>query len=387
MQRVILIRFGEIFLKGSNRKHFEQLLKKNIKATLASFEYSFCYSHNRYFVENYSQDVEADIVNRLTKVFGIHSVSPASKVPNTMEELSAAVLTFIERDGGSFRFTVNRADKTFPLNSPTLARELGGVVLSRYPEMEVDLFNPCQEIRLDLRENGYCYIFKDVVRAVDGLPVGCSGDALLLLSGGIDSPVAGYMMAKRGMRIHALHFHSEPYTNALARDKVMRLAKRLTAYATDIEVFVVPVTHIQNAIHEKCPEELMITILRRFMMRIASVIAKENKLSCIITGESLGQVASQTIESLTVTNALAEFPVLRPLIGMDKDEIIQIAQRIDTFDISIEPHQDCCTVFLPKNPAIHPKPSFVEKCESRLDIDELVRQSLEGMELVNITAG
>ena len=386
MDRVILIRMGELFLKGNNKGFFISMLKTNLINALQPIKLNFTFSQNRYFVEDYDVEDEDEIIDRIKKVFGVYSLSVAVKVKSDFNLMSEAVKEcFLPEEGQKFRVTVNRGDKRFSMTSVEIAKELGGVVLSAKRGVKVDLYDFDYEIKVDLRENGYTYIFTDIIPGAGGLPVGCSGKGLLLLSGGIDSPVAGYKMAKRGMSISAIHFHSFPYTSELALDKVIRLARLIKPYTGGFNLYIVSFTHIQEAIHENCPADFMITIMRRFMMRIAERIADQNKLSAIITGESLGQVASQTVESMTSTESVLKcLPVFRPLIAQDKEEIIEVARKIGTFETSIEPFEDCCTVFLPKNPVIHPKLKVVEKFEAALDIDALVEKALENVRIEKI---
>ena len=381
----ILIRYGEIFLKGNNRYYFESLLVKNIKTALAGFDYKFVKSQSRYYVEDFNEDYADEIITRLTKVFGIHSISPSVKVKTDLAEISR-IATEISPKSGSFRVTVKRADKRVNMRSMDIAAKIGGDMLMQSKgALTVELFTPEFELNVDIRENGYSYLFYDKIPGAGGLPVGCSGNGMLLLSGGIDSPVAGYVMAKRGVKIFAVHYHSFPYTSELALQKVKDLAKKLTPYCGDITLFVVPFTEIQYAIHNHCPEEFMITIMRRFMMRIAERLANDTHCGAIITGEALGQVASQTMQSINVTNSVVEMPVFRPLIGSDKEEIIKISEKIDTYDISIRPYEDCCTVFLPKNPVIKPKLADAINYEQRLEIDALIEDALNRTEREVIT--
>ena len=381
----VLIRYGEIFLKGNNRYYFESLLVKNIKAALAGFDYKFVKSQSRYYVEDFNEEYADEIISRLTKVFGIHSISPSVKVKTDLLEISR-IASEISPKSGSFRVTVKRADKRINMRSMDIAAKIGGDMLMQSKgALTVELFTPEFELNVDIRENGYSYLFYDKIPGAGGLPVGCSGNGMLLLSGGIDSPVAGYVMAKRGVKIFAVHYHSFPYTSELALQKVKDLAKKLTPYCGDITLFTVPFTEIQYAIHNHCPEEFMITIMRRFMMRIAERLANETHCGAIITGEALGQVASQTMQSINVTNSVVEMPVFRPLIGSDKEEIIKISEKIDTYDISIRPYEDCCTVFLPKNPVIKPKLADAINYEQRLDVDALIEDALNRTEREVIT--
>lgn len=392
MARVIIIRYGEIFLKGKNKNYFESLLVSKIKSTLKDINYVFNRSQGRFFVENFSQDDEAEILDRLKKVFGIYSLSVADKVETRysdnfveIRESIKALSIRLEEEcllkNPKFRVTVKRADKRIPITSAEIAADFGGIVLEN-TSFKVDLKHFDIEINVDIRENGWSFVYSDVIMGAGGLPVGCSNRGLLLLSGGIDSPVAAYMMAKRGMKLVAIHFASPPYTSERAKQKVVELRDIVSKYTTDMKLMVVPFTDIQLAIHEYCPAEFMITIMRRFMMRIASIVAEDNDCRAIITGESLGQVASQTVESMTSTEDTALLPIFRPLIAFDKEETMTLAKKIGTFEVSIEPFEDCCTIFLPKNPAIRPKLETVRKAEKAIpNADELIRKAIEGIEI------
>ncbi len=392
MNKVIIIRYGEIFLKGKNRDYFESLLIKNIKSALCGIKCDFTRSQSRYFVENFDETDEGELLDRLTKVFGIHSLSVAQKADTRYEqgfdeakECLKRLAIATEEDNvvkkPTFRVTVKRADKRIPMTSAEIAAELGGVVLEN-TSFKVNLTEFDYEFKVDIRENGKCFVYRDSIRGAGGLPVGCSGKGLLLLSGGIDSPVAAYMMAKRGMKLIAVHFCSPPYTSEKAKEKVVELRDLVEKYATPMKLYVIPFTEIQMDIHRLCPAEFMITIMRRYMMRIASAIAEENGCGAIITGESLGQVASQTVESMTSTEDTAKKPVFRPLIAFDKEEIMDIAKRIGTYETSILPYEDCCTVFLPKNPSIHPKLETVRRAESVMNEEELVKFALDNAEIL-----
>lgn len=385
MEKVILIRFSEIFLKGGNRKFFEKRLIDNIKESLKDFEYKFSQSQNRYVISDYDEDSEVEIIEKLKKVFGIHSVSAAAKVKTDFETIRKTALTFFDDTPLSFRVTVRRADKRVDIPSPVMAGEIGGDILEAYPETKVNLSKFDKELYVDIRENGFTYLFTDKIACAGGMPVGTAGKALCLLSGGIDSPVAAYMMAKRGLQIDAVHFHSMPYTSEQAKEKVINLAKIVSGYAGRINLYVVPFTEIQESIHKFCPPEYMITIMRRFMMRISERLALKINAGAIVTGESLGQVASQTMQSMTVTNKVVELlPVFRPLVGFDKEEIIAVSKKIDAFDTSILPYQDCCTIFLPKNPVIRPKPELIERAEKSLDIEKLISDALNNVEIIDV---
>lgn len=381
--KVILIRYSEIHLKGNNRGFFENALINNIRHSLADKKYKLVKQSGRYVISEFEESEADSIVETVRNVFGVYSVSLADEVKSDYEEIKKSALA-IAPESGTFKVVCNRADKRFPLNSMQLASSIGGDLLENNGKLSVDLHKPQHLVNIDVRENGKTFVFTNSIKGVNGMPVGTGGKGVLLLSGGIDSPVACYMMAKRGMSIRAIHFHSYPFTSLQAKEKVLTLAKILKKYTLHMIVDVVSFTEIQTAIHEKCPEEFMITIMRRFMMRIAERLAKKYACGAIITGESLGQVASQTLESITSTNAVATLPVLRPLIGFDKDEIIEIAKRIDTFETSILPYEDCCTIFLPKNPVTKPRLDVVKRVESVLDIDALVEQALENVETIAV---
>ncbi len=385
MANVILIRYGEIHLKGKNRRFFENKLINNIKTKLQGIEYDFVYKRSRYVIENYSPEVENDIIERLQKVFGIHSISVALGCESTVESICDTAVSICKSEG-SFRVTVNRADKSFPLNSIELSKKVGGVLLSKFHNLTVDLFNPDFVVNVDVREDGGAFVYTDKIICSKGMPVGCGGKGMLMLSGGIDSPVAGYMMAKRGLSIDAIHFHSYPYTSELAKQKVIDLAKIISDYTGEINLVCIPFTKIQEEIHRACDTSYMITLVRRFMMRIAEKVAIKRGCGCIINGESLGQVASQTLESITVTNSMIKaLPVFRPLIGMDKDEIIEISKKIGAFETSILPYEDCCTVFLPDAPVTHPSIKRAEREESRMSgIDDLIDDAINNLEVIKI---
>lgn len=379
--KVIIIRYSEIHLKGNNRDFFESALISNIKSVLREYAYEFTRSNARYVIRNFDELYLDDMVDAVKNVFGVHSLSIAEEVDSVYELISSAALLYAPKTG-SFKVSTNRADKRFPMPSMKISAEIGGDILEKNPKLTVDLFNPDSVVNIDIRENGKTFVYGEVIKAVNGMPVGTGGKGIVMLSGGIDSPVAAYMMAKRGMSLRAVHFHSFPYTSMQARQKVLDLAKIVKKYTLRMTVDIVSFTEIQTAIHEKCPEEYMITIMRRFMMRIAERIAKNTGAGAIITGESLGQVASQTLESITSTNSVATIPVFRPLIGFDKDEIIEISKNIGAFETSILPYEDCCTIFLPKRPVTKPRLSAVQKVESVLDVDSLVENALSNIETV-----
>lgn len=381
--KVVIIRYSEIHLKGNNREFFESALISNIKHVLQDYTYEFARSNARYIIRKFDESQLEQIVDAVKNVFGVHSLSVAEEVDSNVEQIKAAALA-LAPTSGSFKVNTNRADKKFPIHSMNLSADIGGDILEANPSLTVDLFHPDHVVNIDIRENGKTFVYSEIIKAVNGMPVGTAGKGVVMLSGGIDSPVAAYMMAKRGMTLRAVHFHSFPYTSMQAKQKVLDLAKLVKKYSLRMTVDVVSFTEIQTAIHEKCPEEYMITIMRRFMMRIAEKLARMNGCGAVITGESLGQVASQTLESITSTNSVANIPVFRPLIGFDKDEIIEIAERIGTFKTSILPYEDCCTFFLPKKPVTKPRLDAVLKVESALDVDTLVNNAMQNIETIVI---
>ena len=385
MDKAIIIRYCEIHLKGKNRGYFEKLLQSNIQKSLKDIKHSFRIMHSRYLIEDYNEADYNLIVERLQKIAGIHTLSNSLVVENDYNKIKNAAFLICEDKSGTFKVETNRADKTFSIDSMTLSKTLGGDILEEFPRLKVDVKNPSFKIFVDIREDGKTFIYSDIIHCLSGMPVGSAGKGLLLISGGIDSPVAGYMACKRGMKIDCLHFHSFPYTGEAAKQKVIDLSKKISEFNGGLNLYIVSFTHIQEAIHENCPEEFMITIMRRFMMRIAERLAKRIGDQAIITGESLGQVASQTIESITSSNSVVEtLPVLRPLIMFDKLDIISIANKIDTYETSILPYEDCCTVFLPKFPVIKPQLEKVVKIESKLNIESLINEAMDKIEKIEL---
>ena len=384
MEKVVIVRYCEIHLKGKNRGYFERVFMNNMEKSLSGIRHEIRRPSGRYLVEKFEESYTDEIVDRLRRVFGTHTLSVGYKVPAEMKAIWEAVLK-VAPQSGTFKVQSNRADKHFPMHSMQLNAEIGGRLLSERPSLSVDVHSPENTVNIDIREDGEALVFCDMIKGAGGMPVGTSGKGLLLLSGGIDSPVAGHMIAKRGMKLVGLHFHSYPYTNMQAREKVEDLARILARYTGGMDLCVVQVTHMQEAIHKFCPEEMIVTLLRRFMMRIAERTAESCGAQCIITGESLGQVASQTIEGMTSSNAVVRrLPVLRPLVGFDKTEIIARAREIGTYETSILPYEDCCTVFLPKHPLIRPDLAKVERAEAMLDIDALLTEAIASTELVAI---
>lgn len=384
MRKVILLRFGEMYLKGKNKGYFERTLLKNIRETLKDFELSVVKISGRYLVTDFDEMDYHSVVGKLTKVFGLTSLSIATEIDTSKENIENFIKNF-KTNAKTFRVSVKRADKTFDVASNEYERYLGGLVLSANHHLKVKLKDAELELIVEIRENKKTYILTDSIECAGGMPFGTSGKGLLLLSGGIDSPVAGYVMAKRGLELVGLHFHSFPYTSTQAKEKVRDLAKILTNYTMKMKLINCPFTEIQEEIHKNCAPEFMITIMRRIMMRIAKRICDKFELGAIITGESLAQVASQTLESINVTNsAQITYPVFRPLIGMDKSEIIEISRKIGTFETSILPYEDCCTVFLPKNPVIKPHMDKVLREEAKLDIEWLVEKALSNIETEDV---
>ncbi|WKY43452.1 tRNA uracil 4-sulfurtransferase ThiI [Eubacteriaceae bacterium ES2] len=366
MEHVILVRYGEIALKGLNRRYFIDLLVKNIKNTLRRFESAKVKKIQGRIIVSIDEAELSEAMRRVQKVFGIISISPAIVIESKMEVIEEQAIKMMAEvsDAKTFKVTAKRGDKRFPIQSPEIGRRLGGVILDAFEELKVDLFEPDFNLWVEVREQTYMY--HQFLPGNGGLPVGCSGKGALLLSGGIDSPIAGYQMAKRGVELTCVYFHSFPYTSDRAKQKVVDLAKIMSQYCGKIQLYVVPFTEIQTKIVELCPPRQTTIIMRRYMMRIAEMIAEKEGAKSLITGESLGQVASQTMEGLGATNAVATIPVFRPLIGFDKTEIVEIAQRIGTFETSILPYEDCCTIFVPKHPETRPKVSAIEKSEESI---------------------
>ncbi len=384
MEKVIIIRYAEIHLKGKNRGWFEKVFAINIEKNLKGIRHELRRLSGRYLVENFNEEDTDTVVNRLMKVFGIHSISIAQKVSSDMQNIYEAALSVCP-ETGTFKVVTHRADKTFSLNSMQISAEIGGKLLETNKNLKVDIHNPQSTVYIDLRENGTALVFGKFFKGAGGMPVGTAGKGMLLLSGGIDSPVAGYMIAKRGMSLECIHFHSYPYTNMMAKEKVIELAKILSPYTCGIKLNIVSVTHIQEEIHKNCNADYMVTLLRRFMMRLSERIAIKNGAQCIITGESLAQVASQTIEGMTSSNSvIGKLPVLRPLCGFDKDEIIERSRAIGTYTTSIEPYEDCCTVFLPEHPVTRPKLAEVEAEESKLNVALLIDEALSNIEVIKV---
>lgn len=389
MKTIILVRYEEIFLKGLNKPAFESRLVKNMKHVLNGLgPVSVKVSQSRIYVEPENDDYPVDeAINRLTKVFGIASVSPVHKIESNVEAIFEKAVELAkkvkyEKGCRTFKVETKRADKKFPLHSMDVSREAGAAILRSVPGLKVDVNSPEFTVYIEIRD--YTYIYSEIIPGVRGLPVGSNGKATLLISGGIDSPVAGWMIAKRGVKIEGVHFFSYPYTSEKAKDKVIRLCRILSGYNLGMRLNIVPFTEIQLAINQHCPQEYLTIIMRRFMMRIAEKIAVKNGSLGLVTGEAVGQVASQTLESLMVTNSAVTLPVYRPCIGMDKSEVVDIAKRIGTFETSILPYEDCCTVFVAKHPVTKPKLEKTVEFESVLNAEELIQRALDGTEVIDI---
>ena len=378
MQEVILAKYGEIALKGLNKNSFEDLLVRNIKRRLKRLgEFGITRNQSTVYIKPLSEDTDLDAVTDIvSKVFGVAAVQRAAVLPKDFDEISAQSVPYLKEvlsAAETFKVDAKRSDKKFPLKTPDIQRELGAVLLEAYPHLTVDVHEPEVTVWCEIRDTN-AYVSAVRITGAGGIPVGSSGTALALLSGGIDSPVAVYMMAKRGIGVDAIHFQSPPYTSELM--KVEELCKELVPYCGDIRFYIVPFTEIQEALRDNCPEEYFTVIMRRLMLKITNRVCAEHGYSAIITGESVGQVASQTIPAISCTDRVAEYPVLRPVIGMDKKEITEISRRIGTFETSILPYEDCCTVFTPKHPRTKPVPAEVEKAEAKFDFSPLIEKAI-----------
>ena len=388
MNDIILLKLGEIVLKGLNRKAFEQKLMSNVRRRLepiGKFRV-YCLQSTVYVeAEEDGADMDAAFA-ALKKVFGVIKLSRAAACEKDRDAIANLAIEYLREDMErvrSFKVESKRSDKSFPMTSIELSQYVGGLLAEAYPQVQVDVHEPELTVHLEVRDLA-AYVHATPVPGAGGMPVGSNGVAVTLLSGGIDSPVSTYMIAKRGVRLIPVHFFSFPYTSQQAKDKVVELGRQLTEYCGRMTLEVVPFTHIQEEIRDKCPEEYFTLIMRRFMMRIAKRIADANGAKAVVTGENLGQVASQTMEAMASTQAVIDMPVLQPLIGMDKEEIVTLARRIGTFETSILPYEDCCTVFTPRHPRTHPKRKDVEAAESALDIDALVDEAVGGIERIRL---
>ena len=388
MEAVMLVRYAEIHLKGLNRPYFERSLMKRISLALRPLRVKVVREQGRVFVFDIPVESMDEAADKLTRVFGIHSVSPALAVEKDWDQMVEAAKTLVARriqglDQASFKVIARRADKRFAMRSMDICRMMGGLLLEAFPVLRVDVHQPDFYVGVEVRQE-QAFLFAEELPGAGGMPVGTNGHAMLLISGGIDSPVAGHMIAKRGVRISAVHFYSYPYTSERAREKVVDLTKILASYAGEVGLYLVPFTEIQLAIHEKCPKSETTVLMRRLMMQISEKIALTCGAQALITGESIGQVASQTIESLTVTNDAVTLPVFRPLIGFDKEEIVTRAKAMGSYETSILPFEDCCTVFVPQHPVTRPKLEEIRKSEARVDFTKMIETAIANTEFLAI---
>lgn len=382
----ILIRYGEMALKGKNRKKFIVQLQNNLNRKLKEYpSVKVKRTQGRMFVLLNGHEPEP-VIEKCKNVFGIQSLSLAIKVSNDAEEIKDATLWALKNSEHvqTFKVSVKRIDKEFPIRSQDMNQVLGGHLLTNTEEYTVDVHNPDLEINVEIRTEA-TYITSNVIKGLGGLPVGTSGKSMLLLSGGIDSPVAGFLAMKRGVQIEAIHFHSPPFTSERAKQKVLDLAEKLTAYGNAVKVHVVPFTKLQQHIFRTMPDGYAMTIMRRMMYRISEKVCKQESILSMTTGESLGQVASQTMESMNTINEVTNVPIIRPLVAMDKDDIIKVSRNIDTYDISIRPYEDCCTIFVPKSPKTRPSREKINQFESQEDFTELIDEAVNGIEVIKLT--
>lgn len=381
MKEIILVKYGEMVLKGLNKKTFEDMLTKNIRRRLKSIgHFQLTSAQSTTYITPLDDDIDLnEVVERVGKIFGIAALCRACVCEKNFDDIKAKSVEYLSEIlscAKTFKVNAKRSDKAFPMKSPEICAELGGILLEKFPNLTVDVKNPEITVTVEVRDTN-AYIHAENIKGAGGLPVGSSGNAMLLLSGGIDSPVAGYMMAKRGVHISAIHYVSPPYTSDRALLKVETLCQKLTDYCGSIAFFCVPFTEIQEAIKDNCPEEFFTIIMRRIMVEIAQRISEKENCLALITGESVGQVASQTMAAMVCTDAVCRIPVLRPCVGMDKTEIIETARKIDTFETSIEPYEDCCTVFTPRHPKVRPRLADVEKAQSQFEFEPLIQKVVD----------
>lgn len=382
MRKLILVKYAaEIFLKGLNKNKFEKRLRDNIKKKLKGLDFEIINDQNRYFIkiEDLDQGVE-----RVKRVFGVAEVCIVTEVDRDMDAIKAEALKKVQEiKPSTFKIATNRANKQFPKTSIETSMEIGSYVLKNYQgDLSVDVKNPECLVNVEIRERSYVYTSADKIKGAGGLPYGMNGSTMLMLSGGIDSPVAGYLMARRGVELNCIYYHSHPYTSERAKDKVKDLAKILSNYTEKVRLFIVPFTEIQMDIIDKCPQDELTIIMRRFMMRVACAVSEREGIQSVSSGESIGQVASQTMEGLVVSTDCADRPVFRPLIAMDKGDIMDIAREIGTYETSILPYEDCCTIFVPKHPKTKPRLENIRKSEAPLDVDSLVEKAINDIEVV-----
>lgn len=382
MEKIIIIKYGELTTKKDNINFFINALRDNIKKSLKDIDNKIIYDHGRMFIE--TSDYE-NVLNILKKTFGIHEINIGYKLKtNSLEEINAELLNLLkDKEFKTFKVTTKRSDKSYPINSMEISRKVGGTILKNISNIEVDVHNPNLEINIEIRKNE-AYIYFEKIKGIGGYPVGTLGKGMLMLSGGIDSPVAGYLAMKRGIKLECIYFDSPPHTSKEALNKVKELASILSTYQNDIKLHIIHFTEIQEQIYKNCPKEYMITIMRRQMYRIAELLARRENCKCIINGESIGQVASQTLTSISTINEVITTPVIRPVCCLDKLEIIDIAKKIDTYETSILPYEDCCTIFVPEHPVINPERKLARTYEEAFDFRTLNLQSVKNKNTIKL---
>lgn len=382
MEKIIIIKYGELTTKKDNINFFINALRDNIKKSLKDIDNKIIYDHGRMFIETSNYE---NVLNILKKTFGIHEINIGYKLKtNSLEEITAELLNLLkDKEFKTFKVTTKRSDKSYPINSMEISRKVGGTILKNISNIEVDVHNPNLEINIEIRKNE-AYIYFEKIKGIGGYPVGTLGKGLLMLSGGIDSPVAGYLAMKRGIKLECIYFDSPPHTSKEALNKVKALASILSTYQNDIKLHIIHFTEIQEQIYKNCPKEYMITIMRRQMYRIAELLARRENCKCIINGESIGQVASQTLTSISTINEVITTPVIRPVCCLDKLEIIDIAKKIETYETSILPYEDCCTIFVPEHPVINPERKLARTYEEAFDFRTLNLQSVKNKNTIKL---
>lgn len=382
MEKIIIIKYGELTTKKDNINFFINALRDNIKKSLKDIDNKIIYDHGRMFIETSNYE---NVLNILKKTFGIHEINIGYKLKtNSLEEINAELLNLLkDKEFKTFKVTTKRSDKSYPINSMEISRKVGGTILKNISNIEVDVHKPNLEINIEIRKNE-AYIYFEKIKGIGGYPVGTLGKGLLMLSGGIDSPVAGYLAMKRGIKLECIYFDSPPHTSKEALNKVKELASILSTYQNDIKLHIIHFTEIQEQIYKNCPKEYMITIMRRQMYRIAELLARRENCKCIINGESIGQVASQTLNSISTINEVITTPVIRPVCCLDKLEIIDIAKKIDTYETSILPYEDCCTIFVPEHPVINPERKLARTYEEAFDFRTLNLQSVKNKNTIKL---
>lgn len=382
MERLILIKYGELTTKKENRKMFIKMLVKNINNLISDYEYEIDYDRVRMYINCDNKYID-EIAKKLSKIFGIHSIVICHKVDNNIDNIKSKILEIVSHESfNTFKVETKRADKTFEIHSQEFNHVIGGLILKNF-DCKVDVHNPDMLLHIEIRPEG-TFIYTNELKGSGGYPVGIQGKGMLMLSGGIDSPVAGYLALKRGIDIDCLYFESPPHTSLEAKNKVIKLASIINEYSGNVKVHVVPFTEIQEAIYKNCPKEYMITIMRRMMYRICESLAYRVNAKCIVNGESVGQVASQTLTSMMAINEVIKMPVIRPVACFDKLDIIDISKKINTYDISIRPFEDCCTIFVPEHPVINPDINKARECEKLFDYETLIKEALKNEEIIKL---